>query len=102
VARQQKVIEAIKNEVLAPQNILNLPKFVGAAQGYVTTDYSSSGEIQQVLKMVSKGKVKIEKATIPIEGSYQFQNFSHAGDSIVIDVEKNKAFLSDFLGMKLE
>ena len=102
VARQQKVIEAIKNEVLAPQNILNLPKFVGAAQGYVTTDYSSSGEIQQVLKMVSKGKVKIEKATIPIEGSYQFQNFSHAGDSIVIDVEKNKAFLSEFLGMKLE
>jgi len=102
VARQQKVIEAIKNEVLAPQNILNLPKFVGAAQGYVTTDYSSSGEIQQVLKMVSKGKVKIEKATIPIEGSYQFQNFSHAGDSIVIDVEKNKAFLSEFLGMQLE
>ncbi|AVK85077.1 transcriptional regulator [Lysinibacillus sp. B2A1] len=102
VARQQKVIEAIKNEVLAPQNILNLPKFVGAAQGYVTTDYSSSGEILQVLKMVSKGKVKIEKATIPIEGSYQFQNFSHAGDSIVIDVEKNKAFLSEFLGMQLE
>lgn len=102
VARQQKVIEALKNEVLAPQNILNLPKFVGAAQGYVTTDYSSSGEIQQVLKMVSKGKVKIEKATIPIEGSYQFQTFSHAGDSIVIDVEKNKAFLSEFLGMKLE
>ena len=102
VARQQKVIEAIKNEVLAPQNILNLPKFVGAAQGYVTTDYSSSGEIQQVLKMVSKGKVKIEKATIPIEGSYQFQTFSHAGDSIVIDVEKNKAFLSEFLGMQLE
>lgn len=102
VARQQKVIEAIKNEVLAPQNILNLPKFVGAAQGYVTTDYSSSGEILQVLKMVSKGKVKIEKTTIPIEGSYQFQNFSHAGDSIVIDVEKNKAFLSEFLGMQLE
>jgi len=102
VARQQKVIEALKNEVLAPQNILNLPKFVGAAQGYVTTDYSSSGEIQQVLKMVSKGKVKIEKATIPIEGSYQFKTFSHAGDSIVIDVEKNKAFLSEFLGMKLE
>lgn len=102
VARQQKVIEALKNEVLAPQNILNLPKFIGAAQGYVTTDYSSSGEIQQVLKMVSKGKVKIDKATIPIEGSYQFQTFSHAGDSIVIDVEKNKAFLSEFLGMKLE
>ncbi len=102
VARQQKVIEALKNEILAPQNLLNLPKFIGAAQGYVTTDYSSAGEIQQVLKMVSKGKVSIEKATIPIEGSYDFQNFSHAGSAIVIDEKANKAFLSKFLGISLE
>ncbi|AVK96930.1 LytR family transcriptional regulator [Lysinibacillus sphaericus] len=102
VARQQKVIEALKNELLAPQNLLNLPKFIGAAQGYVTTDYSSAGEIQQVLKMVSKGKVSIEKATIPIEGSYDFQNFSHAGSAIVIDEKANKDFLSKFLGISLE
>ena len=92
----------LKNEILAPQNLLNLPKFIGAAQGYVTTDYSSAGEIQQVLKMVSKGKVSIEKATIPIEGSYDFQNFSHAGSAIVIDEKANKAFLSKFLGISLE
>jgi len=102
VARQQKVIEALKNELLAPQNVLNLPKFIGAAQGYITTDYSSAGEIKQVLKMVSKGKVSIEKATVPIEGSYDFQNFSHAGSAIVIDEQKNKAFLSEFLGISLE
>lgn len=102
VARQQKVIEALKTELLTPTNMLHLPKFVGAAQGYITTDYSSTEEMQQVLKLLSKGKVNIEKATIPIEGSYQFQNFSHAGDSIVIDVEQNKAFLSDFLGISLE
>lgn len=102
VARQQKVIEALKNEILAPQNIVNLPKFVGAAQGYITTDLSSKEEVQQVLKMVSKGKVNIEKATIPIEGSFSYKYFSHAGDSIVIDVEKNKEFLRKFLGISLE
>ncbi|MEX3743715.1 MULTISPECIES: LCP family protein [Lysinibacillus] len=102
VARQQKVIEALKNEILAPQNIVNLPKFVGAAQGYITTDLSSKEEAQQVLKMVSKGKVNIEKATIPIEGSFSYKYFSHAGDSIVIDVEKNKEFLRKFLGISLE
>lgn len=102
VARQQKVIEALKNEILAPQNIVNLPKFVGAAQGYITTDLSSKEEVQQVLKMVSKGKINIEKATIPIEGSFSYQYFSHAGDSIVIDVEKNKEFLRKFLGISLE
>ncbi|MFJ8460201.1 LCP family protein [Lysinibacillus xylanilyticus] len=102
VARQQKVIESLKNEILAPQNIVNLPKFVGAAQGYITTDLSSKEEVQQVLKMVSKGKINIEKATIPIEGSFSYQYFSHAGDSIVIDVEKNKEFLRKFLGISLE
>ena len=102
VARQQKVIEALKNEILAPQNIVNLPKFVGAAQGYITTDLSSKEEVQQVLKMVSKGKINIEKATIPIEGSFSYQYFSHAGDSIVIDVEQNKEFLRKFLGISLE
>jgi len=102
VARQQKVIEALKNEILAPQNIVNLPKFVGAAQGYITTDLSSKEEVQQVLKMVSKGKVNIEKATIPVEGSFSYQYFSHAGDSIVIDVEQNKEFLRKFLGISLE
>jgi len=102
VERQQKVIEALKNEVLSPQNMLNLPKFVGAAQGYITTDYSSAEEVQQVLKMVSKGKVNIEKATVPIEGSYNFQSFRGVGDSIVMDVEKNKEFLRKFLGIPLE
>ena len=102
VARQQKVIEALKNEILAPQNIVNLPKFVGAAQGYITTDLSSKEEVQQVLKMVSKGKINIEKATIPIEGSFSYEYFSHAGDSIVIDVEQNKEFLRKFLGISLE
>lgn len=102
VARQQKVIEALKNEVLSPQNMMNLPKFVGAAQGYITTDYSSAEEVQQVLKMVSKGKVNIEKATVPIEGSYNFQSFRGVGDSIVMDVEKNKEFLRKFLGIPLE
>ena len=102
VARQQKVIEALKNELLSPQNIVHLPKFLGAAQGYVTTDFSSTGEMLQALKLVSKGKVTIEKATVPIEGSYSFRNFSHAGSSIVIDKEMNKDFLSDFLGISLE
>ncbi|WP_249664103.1 LCP family protein, partial [Lysinibacillus sp. D4B1_S16] len=64
VARQQKVIEALKNELLAPANVLHLPKFVGAEQGYITTDNSSAEEIQQVLKLLPKGKVNIEKASI--------------------------------------
>lgn len=102
VARQQRVIEALKDEILSPKNILNYPKFIGAAQSYVVSDYSTTGELTQVLKLLVNGKVAIEKTTIPIEGSYSFQSFPGVGSSIVIDKEANKTYLSEFLGISLE
>ena len=102
VARQQKVIEALKSEILSPINMLNYPEFIGAAQSYVNSDLSSIEEFKQVLKLITNGKIKIEKATIPIEGSYSFKTFQHAGSSIILDIETNKAFLSEFIGMPLE
>lgn len=102
VARQQKVIEALKDEILTPTNILNYPKFIGAAQGYVESDFSTTGEMKQIVKLLTNGKMKIEKATIPIEGTYSFESFAQAGSSIVVDIEANKEYLSDFLGMPLE
>lgn len=99
VTRQQTVIEALKEEVLSPINMLHYPKVVGAAQGYVTTDLSVREQMVNMLKLLVNGKATIDKATIPIEGTYNFQTFSHAGSSIVIDVEANQAFLRKFLGI---
>ena len=45
VARQQKVIEALKDELLSPSNVKNLPKLVGAAKGYITTDISNKDQL---------------------------------------------------------
>lgn len=92
VARQQKVIEALKNEVLAPQNILNLPKFVGAAQGYVTTDYSSSGEIQQVLKMVSKGRSKLKRPLSQLKEAINSRALVMQGIQSLLMLRKIKPF----------
>lgn len=101
VARQQKVIEALKEEVLSPVNVVNYPKFAGAMKGYVQSDYSTTEEVRNVLSMAFNGGVDIEKMIIPVENSYQFSNYSHAGSVIEIDVEQNKKALSDFLGLTL-
>lgn len=101
VARQQQVIEALKNELITPSNITNVPKLIGAAQGYIATDFSSEEEMMAVLKLATSGQVNIDKATIPIENSYYFETFAGVGSSIVLDVEQNKTFLSDFIGMPL-
>lgn len=100
VARQQKVIEALKNELMSPANVKNLPKFIGAAQGYVTSDLTSAQELKTVLSIVAGGSVSIEKMTIPVEGTYTFNSYSHAGSVIEINEEENKAALHDFLQLK--
>jgi anionic cell wall polymer biosynthesis LytR-Cps2A-Psr (LCP) family protein len=100
VARQQKVIEAIKEELLAPGNVKNLPKFIGAAQGYVTSDLTSSQELKTVLSVVAGGSVSIEKLTIPTKDTYDFNSYRHAGEVIDIDLEKNKQILHDFLQLE--
>lgn len=99
VARQQKVIEALKNELLSPNNLMNMPKFIGAVQGYITTDLTAKDQLTTVLKAVAGGSVKIEKMTIPVEGTYQFKNYQHAGSVLEIDVEKNKQLLHDYLNL---
>lgn len=99
VARQQKVIEALKEELISPKNILNMPKFVGAAEGYITTDLTSKEQLSTVLKAFSGGTMNIEKMTIPAEGTYSFGSYQHAGSVLEIDIEQNKLLLHDFLNL---
>ncbi|KGR78867.1 LCP family protein [Ureibacillus manganicus] len=99
VERQQKVIDAIKDEMLSPKNILKLPRLVGALQGYIATDLTTSEEINTVLSVAMKGTVEIEKMTIPVEGTFSYRDYSHAGSVIVIDKEINKQHLHEFINL---
>ena len=101
VARQQKVMEALKEEVFKPVNVVHYPKFAGALQGYVQTDYSNAEEVKRVLSLAASGGVEIEKLTIPVEHSYQFSSYEGVGSVIEIDVEQNKKALSEFIGYSL-
>lgn len=97
VSRQQLVMEVLKDEMLSMENIPNLPKFIGATEGYVQTDYSRSDKTKRVLDAVVSGKLEMEKMTIPVEGTYSFENYSHAGSVILLDKEMNKKEITDFL-----
>lgn len=96
VERQQKVIEALKNELLSLGNSKNLPKLVGAAQGYITTDVSSADQLKTVLSM-AVGGINVSKMTIPAQGTYTDLRVSGLGAVLDIDEEANKQLLHDFL-----
>lgn len=100
VTRQQKVIGLLKDELLSPTNMKNLPKFVGAAQGYVTSDLSSAAQLKMALGMMMGGAGTLEKMTIPAEHTYGFKTYSHAGSVIDMDVAQNKELLHQFLQLE--
>ena len=100
VHRQQVVLEALKEEMLSLSNLPNVPKFVGAAEGYIETDYSKADKTKRVIDAITSGKMEIEKLTVPVENTYSFGSYSHAGSVIEINTEENRAAISDFLEKK--
>lgn len=100
VRRQQQVINAVKEQVLTPKNIVNLPEFAGAVKGYVTTDLKTTDEMKLALSVIKSSSSELEKLTIPVEDSFYFNSYSHAGSVIEIDKEQNKKALHEFLGME--
>ena len=99
VARQQKVIEALKDEIISFSSIKNIPKFVGATQGYITTDVTNKEQLELMMTVIKSGGVGVEKLTIPQEGTFSFKSYSHAGSVLQIDVEKNRQILHEFLNI---
>ncbi|MHA6261081.1 LCP family protein [Sporosarcina sp. CAU 1771] len=101
VARQQEVLSAMKEEAMRPGMIVAAPKLAGAISGFVYTDLSSKDEISRAISLILKKGAEIQTMTVPIEGTYSFKTYSHAGSVIELDKEKNKEAISDFLNLPL-
>ncbi|MCM3709671.1 LCP family protein [Sporosarcina luteola] len=102
VARQQEVMNAVKDEAMSPGMLLHVPKLSGALSGFIETDLTTKDEISKAFTLLVKGKADLETMTIPVEGTYRFNSYAHAGSVIELDVEKNKEALAAFLDLELE
>ena len=81
---------------------MNIPKHSVLYRVTFNTDLTSKDEISRAHFISLKGGADIETMTVPIEGSYSFNSYSHAGSVIEIDLEKNKDAIAKFLNMKLD
>ena len=102
VSRQQEVIAAMKDEALRPGMIANLPKLAGALSGFIETDLTSKDEISRAISLLLSKGVDVETMTVPVEGTYSFKSYAHAGSVIELDVKKNKEAIAKFLDMQLD
>ena len=97
VNRQQEVIQAVKDELFSVSTVLQAPKVAGALDNFITTDLTSKDELTKVLTVIAKRKLDLETLRIPVEGSYSFTSYSHAGSVIDIDLDKNREAIRSFL-----
>ncbi|TWT25739.1 LCP family protein [Planomicrobium sp. CPCC 101110] len=102
VRRQQQVVSAMKDELISVSAIPKYPKLAGAAQGYIQTDLTAADQIKMATSIAMNGGTGVERLTLPVENSYTFTNYAHAGSVIDMDIEQNKQALSGFLSQPLD
>ncbi|MCA1053927.1 LCP family protein [Rossellomorea aquimaris] len=100
VERQQKVISALKEEVLTIDGVAKLPKLAGSIQPYMQTNMSKLDQISLMKDVLLSNKDEIDKLTIPVEGSYSFARYDGVGSVIELDFEENIQAMKDFLAGK--
>lgn len=97
VRRQQQVMNALAQQAKNAVPILELPKIAGEAVGYLDTNIPSDLLIDLAKDFLS-GKVKnLETLSVPVEGSWDFNDYTESGSVIEIDTEKNAQAIQEFL-----
>lgn len=101
VRRQQEVIAAIKKEAFHPAIVARMPKVLGALSNYIETDLTEKDAIVRMMRAAMSKGIEVETMTIPVEGSYSFNSYQHAGSVIEIDLEQNRKAIAEFFDMPL-
>lgn len=102
VRRQQQVIAAMKDELVSVSAIPQYPKLAGALQGYVQTDMPLTDQVRLATQLATGGGGEVQRLTLPVENSYTYGNYSHAGSVLDINLVQNREALSEYLSQPLD
>ncbi|MBM7688094.1 transcriptional regulator [Enterococcus ureilyticus] len=97
VRRQQQVMDALAKQSKNAVSFLQLPKIAGEAVGYLDTNIPAD-VLVDLAKDFLTGKVKnLQTLSIPVSGSWAFNDYTEAGSVLEIDEEQNQLAIHDFL-----
>ncbi|AIE59287.1 LCP family protein [Bacillus methanolicus] len=97
VKRQQKVLKILAKELTSLKTIPKLPKLVGVVSPYINTNMKPTTILFMGKDFLSKKNRDFETLRIPVDGSFENQRVSDAGDVLVINLKENRAALKEFL-----
>lgn len=97
VARQQKVIKQLTNEVTSIKGVMKLPAMIGTVQPYISTNLEKTLLLSIGTAFLSNENRNIQNLRIPQDGTYQNKRYPGAGLVLDLDIEKNSEALRNFL-----
>jgi len=100
VARQQEVMSALKKEAMTFGTVARSPKILGAMSNFVETDLTEMDLVKKAIPALMNKGMTIETLTVPVEGSYWFNSYHHAGSVIEVNIEENREAITKFLNAK--
>lgn len=97
VRRQQQVMSELVSQGLSFKNVLNLPKTVGKAQGYTSTNIPARIYPGIIKDFALKRTQPMEKLAIPVADSWSFGSYAEAGSVLEMDLSVNQQAIAGFL-----
>ncbi|NKZ27866.1 LCP family protein [Vagococcus lutrae] len=97
VRRQQQVLTAMMHQGLSFKNIAHVPETIGMAQGYASTNLKANVYPTIVKDFILSKNKSLEKLSVPVEGSFSFQDYDDIGSVVEFNQEQNLQALDDFL-----
>lgn len=97
IRRQQQVMDALAKQSKKAVSFIQLPKIAGEAIGYLDTNIPAD-LLVDLAKDFLTGNVKdLETLSVPVKGSWSFNDYTDAGSVLEIDEQQNKKAIQDFL-----
>jgi polyisoprenyl-teichoic acid--peptidoglycan teichoic acid transferase len=97
VERQQKVINALKDELISLNGVSKLPKLMGTVSPFIETNISGMDRIGLAKEFILNPVKNIETMRLPVDNSYTNARYEAAGAVLEVDFEQNKEALKAFL-----
>lgn len=97
VERQQKVLNALKDEILSLNGVSKIPKLVGTIQPFIDTNLEGIDRLAILKDFFLNPPDDIETLRIPIDNSYTNEEYEHAGSVLEIDFNENNQAINQFL-----
>lgn len=97
IRRQQQVIKAISDQLKDVTSIFKLPKAVGKLLGSIQTNLPESVLIDCGLDFVKGKNKQIDTLSVPVDGSWYFNDYTPSGSVLELDLTKNQQAINAFL-----